>query len=72
MHILSRTYTHTHQVDSGKAAVLVASILVHCKSTLMSESGVLSLWESSKLDWTKLGVNSQHLAEFLQKQVSGL
>ena len=53
-------------VESGKAAVLAANVLLQCK-TLQSEVDVISLWSDSQLQWTDLGVKD--VEEFLRKQV---
>ena len=56
-------------MESGKAAVMVAEILVECGRGLGSQEEVQSLWGVSKLEWTQLGVNSEDVPEFLTKQV---
>ena len=58
------------QLSSGKAGVLAAKILVHCRSQLSSDEEVASLWSSASLEWSALGVASEDLEEFLSTHVS--
>ena len=58
------------QLSSGKAGLLAAKILVHCRSQLSSDD-VASLWSGASLEWSALGVAADDLGEFLSRYVSG-
>ena len=59
------------QVESGRAAKLVAKVLQQCYKELdSSKEAVKSLWMQSRLNWSTLGMQDEHLAEFLEDQVS--
>ena len=58
------------QLSSGKAGVLAARILVHCRSQLSSDEEVATLWSNASLEWSALGVASEDLGEFLSTHVS--
>ena len=56
-------------MESGKAAKLVAEVLVQCQKVLGSEEAVKALWSQSRLGWDALGVREEDLGEFLADQV---
>ena len=58
------------QLSSGKAGLLAAKVLVHCRSQLPSDDEVTSLWSRASLEWSALGVASDDLGEFLSQHVS--
>ena len=59
------------QLSSGKASLLAAKILVHCRSQLSSDDDVTSLWSDTSLEWSALGVAAYDVGEFLSRHVSG-
>ena len=58
------------QVESGKAAKLVAKVLQQCRKELGSDDAVKNLWMQSRLSWSALGMPDEDLEEFLEDQVS--
>ncbi len=61
------------QVESGKAAKLVAKVLQQCHRELdSSDEAVKALWMQARLNWDALGMRSEDLAEFLVDQVRTL
>ena len=64
-------FPHFLQLSSGKAGLLAAKILVHCRSQLSSDDDVASLWSGASLEWSALGVAADDLGEFLARHVSG-
>ncbi len=58
------------QVESGKAAKMVAKVLQQCHEELgLNNEAVRDLWVQSRLSWNSLGVHDEDLAEFLANQV---
>ena len=58
-------------MESGKAAKLVAKVLLQCYKELdSSKEAVKSLWMQSRLNWSTLGMQDEDLGEFLEDQVS--
>ena len=57
------------QLESGRAAVLVAKVLCHCVSVLKGEEEVKGLWARCGLTWDDLGKPKKDVEEFLDRQV---
>ena len=57
------------QLESGRAAVLVAKVLYHCVSVLKEEEEVKGLWTRCGLTWDDLGTPKEDVEEFLDRQV---
>ena len=57
------------QLESGRAAVLVAKVLCHCVSVLNGEEEVKGLWARCGLTWDDLGKPKEDVEGFLDRQV---
>ena len=57
------------QLESGRAAVLVAKVLCHCVSVLKEEEEVKGLWARCGLTWDDLGKPKEDVEEFLDRKV---
>ena len=58
------------QLSSGEAGLLAVKILAHCRKQLSCNDEVATIWATSSLEWSTLGISSEELPKLLSRHVS--